>query len=83
PLFRSGTASGVTFMTLEDQTGNINVVVWLATARAQNTPFVASKILKIKGILEREGDVVHIIAGRLIDMTSTLDQLLIQARDFH
>ncbi|OEE67438.1 error-prone DNA polymerase [Enterovibrio norvegicus FF-33] len=80
---RPGTASGVTFMTLEDQTGNINVVVWLATARAQNTPFVASKILKIKGILEREGDVVHIIAGRLIDMTSTLDQLLIQARDFH
>ncbi|WP_028021767.1 error-prone DNA polymerase [Enterovibrio calviensis] len=80
---RPGTASGVTFMTLEDQTGNINVVVWLATARAQNTPFVTAKILKIKGILEREGEVVHIIAGRLIDMTSTLDQLLIQARDFH
>ncbi|MDD1795286.1 error-prone DNA polymerase [Enterovibrio sp. ZSDZ42] len=80
---RPGTASGVTFMTLEDQTGNINVVVWLATARAQNTPFVTAKILKIKGILEREGEVVHIIAGRLIDMTSALDQLLIQARDFH
>ncbi|WP_407334427.1 error-prone DNA polymerase [Enterovibrio sp. 27052020O] len=80
---RPGTASGVTFMTLEDQTGNINVVVWLATARAQNTPFVTAKILKIKGILEREGDVVHIIAGRLIDMTPALDQLLIQARDFH
>ncbi|WP_035017651.1 OB-fold nucleic acid binding domain-containing protein, partial [Enterovibrio norvegicus] len=80
---RPGTASGVTFMTLEDQTGNINVVVWLATARAQNAPFVTAKILKVKGILEREGDVVHIIAGRFIDMTSTLDQLLIHSRDFH
>ncbi|MDD1783191.1 error-prone DNA polymerase [Enterovibrio sp. ZSDZ35] len=80
---RPGTASGVTFVTLEDHTGNINVVVWLATARAQNTPFVSAKILKVKGILEREGDVVHIIAGRLIDMTATLDQLLVNSRDFH
>ncbi|CZF81013.1 Error-prone DNA polymerase [Grimontia celer] len=80
---RPGTASGVTFVTLEDHTGNINVVVWLATARAQNTPFVTAKILKVKGILEREGDVVHVVAGRLIDMTYTLDQLLVHSRDFH
>ncbi|WP_231878891.1 OB-fold nucleic acid binding domain-containing protein, partial [Oleiphilus sp. HI0125] len=44
-----GTASGVTFMTLEDDTGNINVVVWAGTARAQKQPFLMAKVLKIKG----------------------------------
>ncbi|KZZ59229.1 error-prone DNA polymerase [Oleiphilus sp. HI0125] len=78
-----GTASGVTFMTLEDDTGNINVVVWAGTARAQKQPFLMAKVLKIKGILEREGDVVHVIAGKLTDMTQHLSQLRVSSRDFH
>ena len=78
-----GTASGVTFMTLEDDTGNTNVVVWVATARAQKQDFLTSKVLKVKGILEREGEVIHVIAGKLIDLTSELEGLKTKARDFH
>ena len=78
-----GTAAGVTFVTLEDDTGNINVVVWVATARAQKQAFLASKVLKVTGIVEREGDVIHVIAGRLQDITDTLDGLNSYSRDFH
>ncbi len=78
-----GTAAGVTFFTLEDDTGNINVVVWQATARAQKSAYISSKLLMVKGILEREGDVIHIIAGRLIDITPSLQQLQTHSRDFH
>ncbi|WP_394248624.1 error-prone DNA polymerase [Vibrio profundi] len=78
-----GTAAGVTFFTLEDDTGNINVVVWGATARAQKQAYLTAKILKVKGILEREGEVVHVIAGRLIDLTDQLENLNTRSRDFH
>jgi error-prone DNA polymerase len=78
-----GTAAGVTFFTLEDDTGNINVVVWRATAEAQKQAYLSAKILKVKGILEREGEVTHVIAGRLIDLTDRLAGLQTQSRDFH
>jgi len=78
-----GTASGVTFFTLEDDTGNINVVVWRGTARAQKKPYMTAKILKVKGILEREGEVIHVIAGKLIDLTDRLAELETTSRDFH
>ena len=78
-----GTAGGVTFFTLEDDTGNVNVVVWRATARAQKQPYLNAKILMVKGLLEKEGDVCHVIAGRLIDMTPQLATLQAKSRDFH
>jgi error-prone DNA polymerase len=78
-----GTAAGVTFITLEDHTGNINVVVWQSSAREQKKAYMNAKILQIKGILERgDGDVVHIIAGRLIDQTHLLSQLDTKTREF-
>ncbi len=79
-----GTAGGVTFMTLEDHTGNLNVIVWQSTARLQKKAFISSKILEVRGILERsEEGVTHIIAGKLIDHSDKLDQLLMHSRDFH
>lgn len=79
-----GTAAGVTFMTLEDDTGNSNVVVWLATARAQKKAFLKSKIVKVSGILERgDGDVTHIIAGKIVDLSHLLEELNTRSRDFH
>ena len=78
-----GTAAGVTFFTLEDDSGNMNVVVWKATARAQKRAYLGAKILMVKGILEREGEVIHIIAGRLTDLTERLTGLQTQSRDFH
>jgi error-prone DNA polymerase len=82
---RPGTASGVTFITLEDETGNTNLVVWQGTARAQRQAYLNAKILKVKGILERDPDsqVIHIIAGKLIDCSHLLEQLKVSSRDFH
>ncbi|WP_261816925.1 error-prone DNA polymerase [Vibrio gallicus] len=77
------TAAGVTFFTLEDDTGNINVVVWQATARMQKQAYLTSKVLKVKGIIEKEGDVIHIIAGKLIDLSEAFTTLSSQSRDFH
>ncbi|MEZ8720426.1 error-prone DNA polymerase [Vibrio pomeroyi] len=78
-----GTAAGVTFVTLEDSTGNINVVVWGATARAQQQAYLTAKALKVQGILEKEGEVVHVIAGKLIDITDEIVGLKTKSRDFH
>ncbi|BFT32126.1 error-prone DNA polymerase [Alteromonas sp. D210916BOD_24] len=78
------TAAGVTFLTLEDDKGNINVVVWQATARAQQQTFLKAKLLQVNGVVEcsKEG-VVHVIAGKLIDRTSWLDAITMPSRDFH
>ncbi|GAA0856136.1 error-prone DNA polymerase [Aliiglaciecola litoralis] len=79
-----GTAAGVTFMTLEDDTGCSNVVVWQATARAQKKAFLKSKIVKVSGILERgDAGVTHIIAGRITDLSHLLEALNTHSRDFH
>ncbi|CAM3984553.1 error-prone DNA polymerase [Pseudoalteromonas byunsanensis] len=78
-----GTAAGVTFFTLEDDTGNINVVVWSATARAQKQAYLSAKILEVKGVLERSGEVIHVIAGRLLDRSDLLRALKSDSRQFH
>ncbi|GLR69097.1 error-prone DNA polymerase [Agaribacter marinus] len=78
-----GTAAGVTFITLEDHTGNSNVIVWQASARAQKQAYLNAKILQVRGILERgDGDVIHIIAGKLIDLSYRLDELNTKSREF-
>ncbi|WP_036189707.1 error-prone DNA polymerase [Marinobacterium lacunae] len=80
---RPGTATGITFVTLEDEHGPINLVVWQATARAQRKALLGSRILQVDGILEREGGLIHVIAGRLTDITSLWDGLSSRSRDFH
>lgn len=81
---RPGTSKGVTFITLEDHTGNINVIVWLATARAQKQAYLKSSILKVSGLLEKgDGGVIHVIAGKLEDLSHLLDKLRVKSRDFH
>jgi len=78
-----GTAGGVTFLTLEDETGNMNVIVWQSTARAQKTSYLHAKVLRVMGILEREGSVEHVIAGRLEDLTGAFSGVSVASRDFH
>jgi error-prone DNA polymerase len=78
-----GTAAGVTFITLEDHSGNANVVIWQGSARAQKQAYLNAKILQVNGILERgDGDVIHVIAGKLIDQTHLLNQLNLACRSF-
>lgn len=79
---RPGTASGVTFVSLEDESGTINVVVWLATARAQRQPLLQARLLEVQGVVELAEGTVHVIAGRLIDHSALLQQLPVRSRDF-
>ncbi|HVP89440.1 MAG TPA: error-prone DNA polymerase [Casimicrobiaceae bacterium] len=80
---RPGTASGVTFVTLEDETGMVNVIVWRDLAERQRKELLRSSLLTVYGTLEREGEVVHLIAGHLRDQTALLGNLVTRSRDFH
>jgi error-prone DNA polymerase len=80
---RPGTASGVTFLTLEDETGQINVVVWRDLAERQRKELLGSRLLAVYGTLERQGEVAHLIAGYLKDLTPLLGKLMTHSRDFH
>ncbi|VEE15853.1 error-prone DNA polymerase [Ectopseudomonas mendocina] len=80
---RPQTASGVIFVTLEDEFGLVNVVVWHDLAERQRRVLVQSQLLRIDGHLETEDGVRHVIAGRLTDMTELLTGLDIRSRDFH
>jgi error-prone DNA polymerase len=80
---RPDTASGVIFVTLEDETGCINVVVWSALAERQRRELLGSRLLGVRGTIERDGDVVHVIARRLSDHSVLIGPLLAPARNFH
>ncbi|MGH8715096.1 MAG: error-prone DNA polymerase [Casimicrobiaceae bacterium] len=79
---RPVTASGVTFVTLEDETGMVNVIVWRDLAERQRRELLRSNLLTVYGTLEREGEVVHLIAARLQDQTALLGRLAARSRDF-
>lgn len=82
---RPKTSAGVTFITLEDETGSINLVIWLQTALKQLETLVKAKVLKVYGKVDRDssGDVVHLIAYRLFDISSALSGANYKSRDFH
>jgi error-prone DNA polymerase len=80
---RPDTASGVIFVTLEDETGMINVVVWRAVAEQQRQALLGSQLLAVHGVIERQGDVIHLVAGKLVDHTPLLGRLVARSRDFH
>jgi len=71
---RPGTASGVIFLTLEDETGNINVVVWTSVQERCREALLKGRLLVVKGVLETDGSVVHVIAQELIDCSEWLLQ---------
>ncbi len=80
---RPGTASGVTFLTLEDETGHVNVVVWRDLAERQRRELLGARLLAVYGTLERQGEVTHLIAGHLRDLTPLLGDLMTHSRDLH
>ena len=80
---RPDTASGVVFVTLEDETGSINVIVWRDVGEAQRRELLGSRLLAVHGVLERQGEVVHLIARRLVDHSVLLGKLATSSRDFH
>lgn len=85
---RPGTASGALFLTLEDETGNMNIIIWKGTQETFRQVLLTSRLLLIKGTIEINKDnvshpVVHIIAGQLHDYSSRLENFSLKSRDFH
>jgi len=79
---RPGTASGVTFVTLEDESGQINVIIWKKIAEEFRSVLLNARLLGIAGELQVEGKVIHVIARRLLDHTEMLGGLSVHSRDF-
>ncbi|MFZ5717891.1 MAG: error-prone DNA polymerase [Pseudomonadota bacterium] len=96
---RPGTAKGVVFMTLEDETGIANVVVWRDAFEANRRLVMSSAFLIVHGQVQKEGEVIHLVAERFTDLSGRLSELredegqigvrskvsgaLIRSRDFH
>jgi error-prone DNA polymerase len=79
---RPSTASGITFMTIEDETGVSNLVVRPAIWRRFRSAAANSAALVARGVLEREGEVIHILVHRIEDMTELTGRLDNRSRDF-
>ncbi|TPG51088.1 error-prone DNA polymerase [Rhodanobacter glycinis] len=77
------TASGVTFLTLEDECGLVNVIVWRHVAEAQRRVLLEARLLAVEGQWENVEGVSHLIAHRLMDMSPLLGALDARSRDFH
>ncbi len=89
---RPDTASGVVFVTLEDESGCVNVIVWRDLLARQRRELLGARLLGVSGVLEREGLVAHLIARRLEDHSALLGRLMVSpgdpgdfvaSRDFH
>jgi error-prone DNA polymerase len=79
---RPGTASGVLFLTLEDETGNNNVVVWPGVQRSFREALMKGRLLVVKGTLQKKEGVTHIVAGALFDHSTALGELGVKPRSF-
>ena len=79
---RPGSASGVLFLTLEDETGNSNIVVWKRTQQQFRQALMSAQLLLVTGTVETKDNVTHVIAGALHDYTGELDQLRVKSRNF-
>ena len=79
---RPATAKGVLFLTLEDETGNVNVIVWPKLVEQQRREVLGAPLLGVYGIWQREGQVRHLVARRLVDMSHLLGRLDTSSRNF-
>ncbi|MCZ8252433.1 MAG: error-prone DNA polymerase [Hylemonella sp.] len=77
-----GTAKGVVFVTLEDETGSVQVIVWKDLRDRQRATLLRARLLAVYGTWQRQGEVCHLIAGYLEDLTPLLGGLMTESRDF-
>ncbi len=80
---RPSTSQGVIFMTLEDETGYSNIIVWPSFAEAQRKVLLNSRLLAVHGTIQNKQGVVYVVAGRLEDLSPWLGALETSSRDFH
>jgi len=79
---RPATASGVTFLTLEDESGQVNVIVWERIGQEQRAALLESRLMEVHGEVQHQEGICHLIAHRLFDRTALLGELLTRSRDF-
>ncbi|HEX4153363.1 MAG TPA: error-prone DNA polymerase [Steroidobacteraceae bacterium] len=79
---RPGSAGGVTFVTLEDEVGYVNLIVWQRVAEEQRAALLESRLLEVRGQVQRQGDVLHVVARRLVNLSALLGDLMIESRNF-
>ena len=77
------TAKGVIFVTLEDETGSVNIIVWRHIRERQRSALLRSRLLAVAGQWQARDGSTHLIARRLVDMTPWLGELATRSRDFH
>jgi error-prone DNA polymerase len=80
---RPGTANGTIFVSLEDETGAINVIVWPALVERERKTLLGASLLAVYGVWQCEGEVRHLVAQRLEDHSALLGRLATASRDFH
>src|SRR6056297_2048119 len=80
---RPGTASGVLFITLEDETGSSNLVVWQRTQQQFRQALMSGRLLLVTGVVEQKDGVIHVITGAVEDHSAALEELHLKSRDFH
>jgi len=80
---RPSSARGVIFVTLEDETGHSNLVLFQKVSEKQRNIVINAKLIGVHGELQREGKVSHIIVSKIIDHTKLLDKLTMKTRDFY
>ena len=79
---RPGTASGVVFVTLEDESGYANVVVWPQVAQQQRKVLLKARLMAVAGVVQQQDGVLHVIASKLLDLSHWLGALNARSRDF-
>jgi error-prone DNA polymerase len=77
------TAKGTIFVTLEDETGSVNVIVWRHVRERQRIALLRSRLLAVAGLWQSRDGTTHLIARRLVDMTPWLGAVATSSRDFH
>ena len=79
---RPGTAKGTMFVTLEDDTGVVNAIVWPAVVESQRKPLLAARLLTLFGRWQRQGEVMHLVVMKAVDHSDLLQGLISRSRDF-
>jgi error-prone DNA polymerase len=79
---RPETAGGVVFVTIEDDTGSINIIVWPQVAQAQRRVLLSATLLTVYGVWQSQGGVHNLVARTLVDHTVLLQGLASSSRDF-
>lgn len=77
------TAKDTTFITLEDETGQINLIVWSNVAQRYRQPFLSAYLLEVTGRLQHQSGVMHVVVESMIDRSNWVGDLQIKARNFH